>query len=275
MIDSYLLYYLVVFDETHSLLKASEVLHLSQPSLSKAMKKLEDELDLTIFNRQANKITLNENGLEILKYAKEIVNMNSYLTKKALELKENQRTISIGYTAPGVLFKFPEVFEAKKSKEKVITSIDEEITLIKGLNNNLYDLIFINNEINDPNYICKKVMIEHLFISIPKNHFLSNMKELKFSDIDGQSFLLFSNIGIWRKILDKNLHNSNFIENDKLENLKELNEYSSIPSFVTDISKNNNLSSNRISIPIIDKDAYLSFYAVYKKNRNDITKILK
>ncbi len=275
MIDSSLLYYLVVFSETHSLLKASEILHLSQPSLSKAMKKLEDELDLTLFDRQANKMTLNENGLEILQYAKEIVNMNDSLIKRACSLKENELTISIGYTAPGVLFKFPELFSAGISKEKVITSIDEETTLLNGLKDNTFDLIFINNKIDNLNYVCKKVMSEHLFISIPKTHFLSGMKEVKFSDIDGQSFLLFSFVGIWRQILDKNLHNSNFIENSKLENLKELNEYSSIPSFVTNVSKNNNLPSNRISIPIIDDDAYLDFYAVYKKNRTDIAKILK
>ena len=48
MIDSLLLSYLVVFAQVGSLSKAGEILHLSQPSLSKAMQKLEAELDLTI-----------------------------------------------------------------------------------------------------------------------------------------------------------------------------------------------------------------------------------
>ena len=51
MIDSQLLSYLIVFSETGSLLKSSEILHLSQPSLSKAMQTLEAELYLTIFDR--------------------------------------------------------------------------------------------------------------------------------------------------------------------------------------------------------------------------------
>ena len=68
MIDSQLLSYLIVFSETGSLLKSSEILHLSQPSLSKAMQKLEAELDLTIFDRTGNKITLNDDGKEILYY---------------------------------------------------------------------------------------------------------------------------------------------------------------------------------------------------------------
>ena len=65
MIDSQLLSYLIVFSETGSLLKSSEILHLSQPSLSKAMQKLEAELDLTIFDRTGNKITLNDWGCQV------------------------------------------------------------------------------------------------------------------------------------------------------------------------------------------------------------------
>lgn len=86
MIDSQLLSYLIVFSETGSLLKSSEILHLSQPSLSKAMQKLEAELDLTIFDRTGNKITLNDDGKEILYYAKDIMMMINKLETKAKDL---------------------------------------------------------------------------------------------------------------------------------------------------------------------------------------------
>lgn len=82
MIDINFLEYLVTFHKEGSLLKASESLNLSQPSLSKAMQKLEDELDLKIFDRKANKITLNQNGLELLDYANDILKMNERLEKK-------------------------------------------------------------------------------------------------------------------------------------------------------------------------------------------------
>lgn len=45
MIDVYLLEYFIAFYEEGSLLKASEKLHISQPSLTRAMQKLESELD--------------------------------------------------------------------------------------------------------------------------------------------------------------------------------------------------------------------------------------
>ena len=276
MIDNLLLYYLVVFSENGSLLKSSELLHISQPSLSKAMKKLEDELDLTIFERQANKMKLNEAGIQLLPYAKEIVEMDEHIRKKAIQLRNSLNTISIGYTAPGIIYKYPELFASSNQNVKITTSLDKESTLINSLNDNTYDIIFINKKIENNELICKKIMTEHLYISIPPTHFLSGMKNgVTFKDIDGQSFLLFSYIGIWKDILNKNLHRSRFIENTNMDDLKELNEYSSIPSFVTDISKTKNFKTNRITIPILDDDAYLNFYAIYKKSKSEIIKFLK
>ena len=68
MVDNNLLEYLAVFIENGSLLKASEALHVSQPSMSKAMQKLENQLGIPIFDRKANKISLNDNGKKLLPY---------------------------------------------------------------------------------------------------------------------------------------------------------------------------------------------------------------
>ena len=91
MIDNNLLEYLATFIEYGSLLKASEVLHISQPSMSKAMQKLENQLGITIFDRKANKISLNENGQKILPYITEVINTNRILERKVKEVKENNK----------------------------------------------------------------------------------------------------------------------------------------------------------------------------------------
>ena len=59
MIDINLLEYLVTFHKEGSLLKASESLNLSQPSLSKAMQKLEDELIKGLINNSYDIIFIN------------------------------------------------------------------------------------------------------------------------------------------------------------------------------------------------------------------------
>lgn len=51
----------------------AEILHLSQPALSRNMKKLEDELGVILFDRKKNKLELNKTGEYVLKLAKELL----------------------------------------------------------------------------------------------------------------------------------------------------------------------------------------------------------
>lgn len=276
MIDNKLLEYLIVFYKEGSLLKASEVLHLSEPSLSKAMKSLEDEIGLKIFDRKKNKLSLNEDGLKLLPFINEVINSDRILVKKAQEIKEKRNKISIGYTAPGIFYKYSDIFMNKIIKVEISTILDEEDNLIKDIANDKYDVIFINKEIKNDGFVCRKIFQEHLYISIPPTHFLSRMKNgVYWKDIDGQSFLLFSYVGVWNSILEKNLFKAHYIKNADKNDLEELTAYSSIPAFVTDISSKFKSTANRINIPILDEDAKLNFYIVYKKNNYKVQELFE
>lgn len=276
MIDNKLLEYLIVFYKEGSLLKASEVLHLSEPSLSKAMKSLEDEIGLKIFDRKKNKLSLNEDGFKLLPFINEVINSDRILVKKAQEIKEKRNKISIGYTAPGIFYKYSDIFMNKIIKVEISTILDEEDNLIKDIANDKYDVIFINKEIKNDGFVCRKIFQEHLYISIPPTHFLSGMKNgVYWKDIDGQSFLLFSYVGVWNSILEKNLFKAHYIKNADKNDLEELTAYSSIPAFVTDISSKFKSIANRINIPILDEDAKLNFYIVYKKNNYKVQELFE
>ena len=62
MIELEQLRQLVAFDEYGTLSKAAEALHISQPSLSRTMQTLEEELQASLFIRKKNRILLNETG---------------------------------------------------------------------------------------------------------------------------------------------------------------------------------------------------------------------
>ena len=64
--------YLITIAETKSLNKAAEQLYVSQPSLTSAMKELEIELGIILFNRSGRGVTLTNDGTEFLLYAKQI-----------------------------------------------------------------------------------------------------------------------------------------------------------------------------------------------------------
>ncbi len=269
MIDIYLLEYLIAFYEEGSLLKASEKLHISQPSLSRSMQKIEFELGISIFNRTKNKLELNENGLVIVEYAKNIVALEKLMLEKAKEIKNRNLTLRIGLTAPGPIYKFQHLF-SPSSQIKVTTSIQSEQSLINDIKNGLLDLAFINTKIEDVNLVCRHVMVEHLYMWIPKTHFLSKLTNgIYFKDADGQSFLLAENLGIWEDITRKMLPNSKlYIQN--INNLLDIVTASTIPAFLTNATNNLRNDDNRVAIPFLDKEAYMNFYVICKKENKNL-----
>lgn len=66
------LHYFITIAETKSLNKAAEQLYVSQPSLTNAMKELENELGITLFFRSGRGVSLTNDGTEFLLYAKQI-----------------------------------------------------------------------------------------------------------------------------------------------------------------------------------------------------------
>ena len=65
--------YITVICREGSLNKASELLYVSQPSLTSAVQELEKELGITIFNRSGRGVTPTNDGLEFIRYAREII----------------------------------------------------------------------------------------------------------------------------------------------------------------------------------------------------------
>lgn len=64
--------YFITIAETKSLNKAAEQLYVSQPSLTSAIKELEKELGVTLLHRGGRGVTLTNDGIEFLLYAKQI-----------------------------------------------------------------------------------------------------------------------------------------------------------------------------------------------------------
>ena len=272
MIDTYLLEYLMAFYEEGSLLKASEKLHVSQPSLTRAMQKLESQLGLTIFDRDVNKISLNENGKNLIDYVKDIIALNDLLLMKAKELKEKELLIHIAMTAPGILYYYPYFFF--NNYEKYTNKISDAKTCIKEVKEGLIDLAFINEKVDEEGIISEKVVDEKLYVCLPKEHFLAKKEFVTYKELDGQSFLLGNELGVWDGIVKRRLPNSTFFRLER-DSVVEVAKYSSIPSFQTDISMKLENRGEKITIPIIGDETSLPFYAIYRPSKKNIFNFIK
>lgn len=76
------LIYVITISEAGSLNKAAETLYISQPSLTSSMQELEKELGITIFNRSGRGVSLTNDGLEFMQYARHVVQQYDRLMEK-------------------------------------------------------------------------------------------------------------------------------------------------------------------------------------------------
>lgn len=89
-------YFLTVVRE-EGINRAAEVLHITQPTLSRQLSQLEDELGVKLFNRGARKISLTSEGILLRRRAEEILSLVDRTEKELIEQDEQvEGRIAIG-----------------------------------------------------------------------------------------------------------------------------------------------------------------------------------
>lgn len=83
-----LLRYFCTIAVEENISRAAEVLHITQPTLSRQLKELEEELGLKLFNREKRRMVLTEAGLFLLDRAKEIIELTDKTEREFLDQKK-------------------------------------------------------------------------------------------------------------------------------------------------------------------------------------------
>lgn len=93
------IHYVIAVAECGSISQAAEVLYISQPSLSRYLSSLENDLGVNLFIRTINGTELTEAGKLYVEYAKEIKRLRSTMKMKLREMQKAEvRRIRIGMT---------------------------------------------------------------------------------------------------------------------------------------------------------------------------------
>ena len=109
-------YFLTIVRE-EGMNKAAEVLHITQPTLSRQISQLEEELGVKLFNRESRKITLTNEGILLRRRAEEILALVDKTEQELIEQEELvEGRISIGsgeLSAVGIMAEMIESFTKK------------------------------------------------------------------------------------------------------------------------------------------------------------------
>lgn len=267
MIETYQLEQLVTFAEYKTLSKAAEVLHISQPSLSRTMQQLEAEIGVTLFDRQKNRLSLNENGQLAVTYAKKVLEQLHDMTFRIRSFDRVNHTISIGSCAPIPGTMLINLLRNAYQDLTLSSEIKSTAPLMSGLMDDTYQFIILPEKPEYTEGLYVKVFTEeHLMFSLPKGHPKASAKSLHLSDINGQNMIVMPNLGFWRDIIDTEMPDSRFLEQTDRTSFEELIQASVLPYFITNLSINDYmLPKDRVVIPILDDKVNVTFYLVAKE----------
>lgn len=276
MVEMYQLEQLLFVSKYGTLTKAADELHLSQSALSRSMQKLENELQISLFIRQKNKMELNASGEMAVDYAKKILEQTQAMTEQLRHFDRSQRTIFVGSCAPAPLWEITPALTELYPEMTISSEIKDNDLLLRGLADGTYQMIIYPErvEMNDIAYI--KYGEEHLSFSLPPAHPLSGSKTLHLKDLNGETMLLRSKIGFWNHMHINKMPDTRFLIQEEVA-FDELVKASALPSFTSDLAiKRNGITPNRITIPILDEEANVTYYCLYNtKNKRALHSFLQ
>ena len=266
MIEIYMLVQLVAIADCGTMSRAAEQLHLSQPALSRTVNKLEELIGVKLFERSKNKVELNENGRLAVELARKIIDENEALTERVRSFDMSRRTISVCSCAPAPLWTIIPALSELFPEMKISSEMKYHDDFISELTSGSCQILITPFEVKQEGIVSKKLFEERLFLSVPPAHPLAGYKEVSFADLDGETMLLFSDLGYWHDVHEKLTPNTKYILQSEFDAMSELIRASALPCFASDITMNMRTHDiNRVNIPISDSEAAATFYVCFTK----------
>lgn len=188
-----LLYFITLIDQG-SFTKAARSLHISQPSLSSAIKKMEDNVGLRLIERTTRKISLTKEGETLYKEAKKFLHHYEYIQTEMNRLKhQGPVKIQIG-VIESIKAWLPKIISIyKNSHPNIHIKLSEALGLYrveKGLQNYEIHLAITNQYFNNEEITTIPIYRENLVAVLPKGHHLEDIDNLTISDIAREKLII-------------------------------------------------------------------------------------
>ena len=276
MIDIYLLEHLDALARFGTLRRAAEELHITEPALSRSMKKLEAAFGVPLFFREKNRIFLNETGKYAAECAKKALDANREVLEKTLAFDRSRHMIVIGSCAPYPIRVLLPVLQDCFAGVTLAAEVAEEDMLLTGLQDSRYQFIVLPQKPENDQVVSMNFLDERLYITIPENHPWALRDSISFQDLDGSRLLVSGSAGFWLKICKSKLPNASLLIQSDADALAKLADASSLPAFNSDrMLKGGYIVPGRTAVPIIDPEAHVQYYLTcMKSNKAKLDRLL-
>lgn len=195
--------YVITISETGSFNKASAILYVAQPSLTSSVKELEKELGITIFHRSGRGVTLTNDGVEFLLYARQLYQQYKSILQKygepgTLKKKFGISTQHYSFAVKSfveMVKKFNTTEYEFAIRETKTQEVIEDVSTLKSEIGIIYlsdfNRMAITKLLHTKDLVFHELTECDAYVYLWKGHPLANCKSIRFSQLNDYPCLSF------------------------------------------------------------------------------------
>ena len=273
------LQYFKVIAETGSLTKAAELLHVSQPAMSAMLKKFEQSLHVELFDREPNRIHLNQTGEIALIHVNNILHNIEQMKADLLSAAQQNLILRIAFCDPGARWYCVPRFSVAYPEITIEDELYEGTENTKLLQERVYDLIVTPEKLQAQEIQSLPFLSDRVFLSVPTDSKLAKFNSISLKDIPAQP-LLYPQIGGHflaqiEMVIDKNKYRITLVKNEyniTQHLIRITNFLATISTLSMDLR---NDGTHRTLIPMSDPELNVTYHISFlKSNREKIKTFL-
>jgi LysR family hca operon transcriptional activator len=209
----HLRYFVAVAEAGSLTVAAQRMLHTSQPSLSRQIRDLEDEVGTELLTRRARGIDLTPAGQAFLDHARLVLSQVEAACEAARRAARPAKPcFTMGFLTGHELTWMPETLRILRDE---LPNIDVMISsqysplLAEGLSKGKLDAAFLRKERALPDLAFRLLVKEPLTVILPSDHHLAALKAISPRDLAGETFVIVSHTApVLRAVIDNYLKRS-------------------------------------------------------------------
>lgn len=188
------LQYIVALAEHRHFGRAAEACFVSQPTLSTQVRKLEEELGVTLFERSARQVLCTEVGTDIVARAREVLNEADQIRATARRARDPESgTLRLGIfptLAPYLLPHVVPLVRERFARLELLLVEEKTDVLLQRLRNGKLDAVILALPVDSQQLQVRHLFNEPFVLATPLDHPLASRTPLETADLDGHNVLL-------------------------------------------------------------------------------------
>ena len=267
MLDLNDLEQLTAFADCGTLTGAAEALHISQPTLTRTMKRLEEAFGVPLFRRGKNRLELNETGLQAVAQARTVLAAARGAEAQVRAFHARLHTVAVESCAPAPLWSLLPLLSRRLPDRTISSSLAEPADIPARVAGGACDIGVLPWPAEGEGLLCLPFLRESLSVCVPADHPLAGRDRLSFAELNGFNFLLRAEIGFWTGLCRRSMPASRFLVQTDEQDFLELIRASSLLFFTTDLASDTmELPPDRERIPITDPEASVTYHFLCRRS---------